>query len=190
MMQARLFLLHLQPENEYRASDISRKGYDLLAYAMNKCFLPEDAHWSIGRKEHGKPYIAEYPDLFFNISHSGEYIALLLAKCEVGVDIQIRQGRCSKRLLERIFSEEEMRAYESACDQEAYFFDRWALKESFVKWTGEGITRSLRALPDRGWQRLLNIAEGYSCAVCASEELAVCVIPVIETDGHFLEKCD
>jgi 4'-phosphopantetheinyl transferase len=41
---------------------------------------------------HGKPFLAEYPEIAFNLSHAGDY-GLLAVTCgrQVGVDIELIQ---------------------------------------------------------------------------------------------------
>ena len=107
---------------------------------------------------HGKPYFkGTEPDsdkpsegedrVFFNLSHSGSYALCVLCDSEVGCDIQkISQPRDS--ILKRIFHEEERDYILRGGPQEqmAERFTRiWALRESFIKQTGEGLSRSMRS---------------------------------------------
>lgn len=56
--------------------------------------------------EHGKPYITGHP-IHYNISHSGQYVVLVVADSEVGVDVQEKKGRRLTAMAKRFFSEEE-----------------------------------------------------------------------------------
>ena len=91
-------------------------------------------HLDIAYEEQGKPYLPEYPGIFFSLSHSGDYVALALSSHPVGVDIQERK-ELSQGVVERFFTEAER---ESGMEP----FKIFSGKESFVKYTGEGVSRS------------------------------------------------
>lgn len=69
---------------------------------------PLALHYRYGA--HGKPYLTDYPQLYFSLSHSGEYAALAIAACEVGLDIQQKRP-ISVSMAKRILSEQEYRRY-------------------------------------------------------------------------------
>ncbi len=56
--------------------------------------------------EHGKPYIIGHP-IYYNISHSEQYVVLVVADSEVGVDVQEKKGKRLSAMAKRFFSEEE-----------------------------------------------------------------------------------
>lgn len=95
---------------------------------------------------HGKPDFAE-GDWHFNLSHSGEYVCLVIDKQPVGVDIQHMRPLKNYHLAERYFSEKELSKLEK-CRGEAEkaecFYDIWVKKEAYAKLTGEGIGRTVK----------------------------------------------
>ena len=128
--------------------------------------------------ENGKPYLREYP-LFFNLSHSGKYVACAVSDSEIGADIQKCTDANATRIAERFFSEEENRALRTCNTEEErrrLFFRLWVRKEAYGKLLGKGIVgiSSWNLLPDEeagtGKQDLLwrewNLPEGYMLAVC------------------------
>lgn len=88
--------------------------------------------------EGGKPYFTNYP-FYFNLSHSGDYVACALSGREVGIDIQEHRGASFERVAQRFFSPAEASALMRARDRESYFFQLWARKEAYGKLTGKGI---------------------------------------------------
>jgi 4'-phosphopantetheinyl transferase len=84
----------------------------------------------------GKPCIKDRDDLFFNLSHSGRYVAVAVADSEIGIDIQ-KPVKARDKLIERIASDRERTEYKVLTDERFNLF--WALKESYSKLTGEGI---------------------------------------------------
>lgn len=87
------------------------------------------------RGEWEKPYVPGGP--FFNVSHSGEYTVLAAGEREVGVDIEAHREAEYARLAEVSFHPGERRllAENYEC---RFFYDLWALKESYMKMTGKG----------------------------------------------------
>lgn len=96
---------------------------------------------SYEKKENGKPYCKEYPDIYFNLSHSGNLAFLALSDREVGADIQEeREG--VMQTAERILTPDEERLYEglSLAEQKEMFFRLWTIKESYLKLLGTGLS--------------------------------------------------
>ncbi len=86
--------------------------------------------------EHGRPYLN---GLDFNISHTGDYVVMALSDFPVGCDIeQIRRGKDS--IIKRFFSTSEKEWMEDAKNRQAAFCQIWTARESYVKYTGEGIS--------------------------------------------------
>lgn len=117
--------------------------------------------------EHGKPYFNCDDDAFpgrtrmyFNISHSEDCVLVGIADSEIGVDIQYMKP-LKTDLASRCFTEKEQDMYYSAPDEEyvKVFYRIWCLKESFVKFTGNGLREGMNTfsvldhLKDSGvWQ--------------------------------------
>ena len=95
------------------------------------------------RGAHGKPSLASpAATLEFNVSHSGDWGVIALARVPVGVDVeQIRQGRATPALEKRFLTEgeREMIAGRSERDGESAFFVVWCRKEAYLKATGFGL---------------------------------------------------
>lgn len=89
----------------------------------------------------GKPYIAEYPEIFYNLSHSKEYVALVMDEQPVGVDVEgLRTGY--QKLADRFFAPDEVKALQEAWNDEC-FTELWTRKESYLKATGYGMRMPL-----------------------------------------------
>ncbi len=101
----------------------------------------------IAHANHGKPYLSNYPGLFFNLSHSGHYAACAFYHKEVGIDVeQITPVR--DELICKIATDEET-AYLLSLPQkekEEAFFRLWTAKESYLKYAGCGLSVSPRRL--------------------------------------------
>ena len=95
--------------------------------------------------EHGKPSLAEYPELHYNISHADGIAAAMVSAHECGIDCE-RIRSYDRRVMKRAFSEREQQIVENAVEseRELLFFSLWTLKESYVKALGKGILFPLR----------------------------------------------
>ena len=102
---------------------------------------------SIKKAGHGKPYLADHPELAFNISHSVDRLMIAIGRnSQLGVDIEICKERFNlSGLVDKCFAEEEASYWtklpETQKNQAFYRF--WTRKEAFVKATGHGIALGL-----------------------------------------------
>ncbi len=100
----------------------------------------------IERTELGKPWLPDFPELFFNLSHCDKYWVLALAAhSRVGVDLElIRPRKGMAGLVRRCFSVAEQVAWNGLKqEKERHFYQYWTAKEAFVKAVGRGIALGL-----------------------------------------------
>ena len=65
-----------------------------------------DKELTLSYGENGKPFLKDYPAVFFNLSHSGERVMCAIADCEVGCDVE-RIRDTDFKIAKRFFHEEE-----------------------------------------------------------------------------------
>lgn len=100
--------------------------------ANNQCF-----DYEIAYNSQGKPYFLSNREIFFNISHSSNYVACVIGDRPVGIDIEkARKGR--QNLAKRFFDISEAE-WIKECDSDQRFFRIWTLKEAYGKATGQGV---------------------------------------------------
>jgi 4'-phosphopantetheinyl transferase len=101
----------------------------------------------IARGEHGKPFAPEWPDLHFNLSHSGRHVLLAFARDQpLGIDIERRDRRVSHiAIAQRFFTPDEAQAIaDLAADRRADAFRHlWTYKEAVLKALGAGLSFGL-----------------------------------------------
>ena len=129
----------------------------------------------IGIEKGGKPFLADYPEIFFNISHSGELAVCAIAAMPVGVDVQNRKGIRSERIVERFFNEEDRNAYRTAKDRESTFCRLWTEIEAYGKWLGTGLSGTLGKPRKSGCGMHFPVGEEYEATVWAEREAEVVV---------------
>lgn len=133
--ERREYAFHFKhPEDQKR----SALAWLLLAYGLRKEYGME-AVPKFRKAASGKPFLLGAHMPFFSLSHSGDFVGCALHDQEIGLDIQkITEPRDS--LIRRVCTQEELASLKSSQD----FCRIWAMKESAVKLTGEGITGNFR----------------------------------------------
>ena len=117
-------------------------GAVLAKYMLLKYFKIPFSKQYISYGRYGKPYLRDYSNAHFNISHSGQFVACAVSDRPIGVDIQeIVSYR--RNVVKRIFSPEEISQIESRPDRSAEFTRLWTQKEAYLKMLGIGFSDSL-----------------------------------------------
>lgn len=99
---------------------------------------------NIAYTTYGKPYLYGEEELFFNISHSGNWVIMAIGSSEVGVDIEKIDENNTLYLMD-IFTKDE-KSYISIGTKKQQIekiFLLWTLKESYVKYLGTGMFTNL-----------------------------------------------
>ncbi|MCK6078825.1 4'-phosphopantetheinyl transferase family protein [Paenibacillus silvae] len=110
---------------------------------------------SFSRNAYGKPCLVANPKIAFNVSHSGDWIALISGgTAELGVDVE-KIAPIDLQIAERFFSTKENTylAAQPAEQQVTTFYRLWTLKESYIKAIGTGLSLPLDSfaiLPSEG----------------------------------------
>lgn len=149
----------------------------LLQKAASR-YTGQSGPFAVEKEPHGKPFFPDHPDLYFSVTHSGGFWMAAFSPQKVGLDLQEKRvtGR-EKKLSERFFAPLERDWLKGQPDER--FFDLWAAKESFVKYSGLGF--SAGRFPDfavadgtgllptvKGLQlRHLRFDPGFSLCLCA-----------------------
>lgn len=194
------FLCRLSDERQQKIKALraaSGRLHSLGAWVLLDALLAQfyglrEREVQIGYGVHGKPYLKEYADIHFNLSHSGAYVLAVLAPVKVGCDIQqVTDGRRDVQIAARFFAVEEQAAFADGMP----FSRIWARKESWIKCSGEGMAQDLCSFSvaqisecvDGNYLAEYPIA-GYEQAVCyqAQRRLAV---QWQEVDWQMLVQC-
>jgi len=147
--------------------------------------------------EKGKPYLADYPDTRFNLSHSGCWAMVAVAHGrEVGVDIEcIRADRSTGGIAERFFAPAEVRELMETPEERrvSAFFNCWSRKEAYIKARGEGLHIPLDSFKvSLGEDAVLRHAEDRDrwsmCALRAPDGYAAAL--VVEGSGWQVRQLD
>jgi len=91
--------------------------------------------------DYGKPILTISPNVHFNISHTGNYIACAISNEPVGIDIEIIKT-VDLKIAERFFTLDEA-TYIMDDESIFRFYEIWTKKESRIKLEGKGLHKPL-----------------------------------------------
>ncbi len=184
-------------EQSKYCKELSKRGkHHAAGQFLLRWALGEEAYGKadFAQNEHGKPYIVGTP-IHYNISHSGQYVVLVTANSEVGVDIQEKKSLCKEAVAKRFFSEKEWKAiskYGSEEEKKDLFYHIWCRKEAYGKFLGVGLnqqvldTNVLSEVPDKSCV----CEEGREEALQEIINFADCKFHDLETiDGYQISIC-
>ncbi len=152
-----------------RRKKVLRKKEHIADYSLVAGFLLEDDIKSyikdtfhedidildIKEDENGKLYLdtEDYKGVYFNLSHSGDYVMTAVGSSLVGIDIE-KCGKCNEKIARRFFSksdnffidgisDDEMSVKTLCSNREELYTVFWTMKEAYLKWKGTGIADGL-----------------------------------------------
>lgn len=147
-----------------RNADTMLAGELLAMYAISRIYGIPMKEQKICCGEKGKPFLVNDRKIHFNISHSGNQIAVAVCDVEVGIDIQcITPYRFP--VVKRVCTQEEQRQIQESARPEGKFTELWTKKEAVIKMKGCGLS---------GLNQYS--AEDYSYAVVRLEQYYLCVV--------------
>ena len=109
-------------------------------------------------REQGKKPCFDCEDVYFNLSHSHGVTMLGISHAPIGVDIEkVRPIDYKKFDFIQAEDEEE-------------FFEKWTERESYLKFTGEGLGALRCEIPADAHFEHFPVYDGYHACVCAEEQ--------------------
>ncbi len=118
-----------------RRLEIEAGGYLLGKALMDEYGLSDNdvRTLKVAYKEHGKPYLPDYPSIYYNISHSEDLVVLATSDEEIGLDVLYRSRKVVDNLASRVLFPG------NSCEEAMPVIEVFSIKEAYVKLTGSGI---------------------------------------------------
>ena len=176
-----------------------QKICDILSRHFSARSHPLQEDPVVQRDSRGKPFLANLPQWHISVSHSGNRFLCAVSPVQIGIDVQehkLMRGETGAqaasrycKIARRFFHPAEA-AYVAQSPHEN-FFSVWTAKESYVKYTGQGmdshfdtfcvIPKDSKVLPagipwqasQVSFQQLLLDAE-YTFCMCTKQPCALC----------------
>lgn len=121
----------------------------------------------------GKPYLTDYPQLHFNLSHSALYVACVISDKPVGIDIQYMH-EFNPGIADRFFTIDEQNFIEESSDKKYAFYEVWTKKEALLKCRGTGLCdiakKSIFDAEKEGYSFICDCFDGYMLSMCVKEK--------------------
>ncbi len=114
----------------------------LLRYLLKKLNITDPI---FKRQKYGKPYISNYKNIYFNISHSENIVFCAVSDNKVGVDVEYIDETIDLLIAKKFFFNEEYETIKKSTNPIDMFFNLWVLKESFMKYKGLGFELPLNS---------------------------------------------
>lgn len=157
--------INMPPERQEkvdRYKDILDKKLCILSYSLlcnglkNEYGIIESVKFVYNK--FGKPFLRDYPDIFFNFSHCRHGVICGISSTPIGVDIQ-EIGKFNVNVAQIVCSNTEYETILNSNSKEIAFCKLWTAKESVVKRLGTGICTDLKAVLTDNVKH--TIKEGY-----------------------------
>lgn len=163
-----------------RDRNLSAGAGFLLSFALAKRGVNEKFQ-KYTYNDCGRPYLSDYLNLSFSLSHSGSMAVCAVSDCGVvGCDIESPE-RHDIEIAKRFFCAGEYQHIVSSKDPAGEFRRIWTLKESYIKALGTGLKTSLSSFEiilksppyvkgDNNFHFTeLKLENGYSASVCGTD---------------------
>ncbi len=155
-------------------------GHALAKYALKRF---SDSAAEIIFIPNTKPYVTT-PGLFVSLSHSLGVCAAAVSNIPIGLDIELNERSVEKtlKLAERFFAPDELEYVR--LDPLNRFFELWCKKESYVKLTGEGFSRSFKDFS------VFKLSEHFSSFYIYGHFGCICSSELCEIEPIFVHSDD
>ena len=166
---------------DYRRSLVAY--YLLYEYLLFNKKIYEFTPVKILKNNHGKPYLKGIDNCYFNITHSGDWVAVAISNTEVGIDLEYNESFDFDEVIDYVLSDREKIFFLQLPDvlKCKTFYRFWTLKESFVKAMGIGLAKYMNSFTTELWSKNICVTgeknfkfyelpfyEKYSLSVCCN----------------------
>ena len=149
----------------------STKNYSQL---FQRYLLAEQLHLNeddikIARSEYGKPYLINYANIHFNVSHTINAMICAISEENIGVDIE-RIKSFNIGVAKKYFTKQEQNyIFKRKGKQDERFVEVWTRKEAYVKWTGKGMKVSFQSFDTLKDKKIFSFnIKGYFISLCSN----------------------
>lgn len=122
-------------------------SHGILRLLLSKYLLAEPVDIQYDYNEFGKPFCRNNTKLYFNMSHSNQYVCYVFSESAVvGIDLEYKKEIPElERFLSEIATPQEILALSTIkrAEKMNYVYKIWTIKEAFLKALGLGLSSSL-----------------------------------------------
>ena len=167
-------LTRLPRQHQTGTAQNSLLGARLLHILFRQRYPTAGRAFALSANAHGKPFLPEYPDFHFNITHSVRTVACAVDDAPIGIDVEELRP-VNLKIAGRFFTpaEQAFILAHPAAEQQAAFYHIWTRKESYLKWLGKGLSFPLSSFdvhehpPEGIYFHALGADAASVCHVCS-----------------------
>ncbi len=116
----------------------------LLRYALkNEYNIDEKPEFVFGK--YGKPFLKDYPNIFFSISHCKTAVACAVSNHNIALDIMDFR-KVKQSVIKRVCSADEQIVLSKSNSIDKDFTRLWVMKECYAKLDGRGLSLDFKKL--------------------------------------------
>jgi len=147
-------------------------------------------NFKFAHNKYGKPYIKKLSrkkggqiinrEIYFSLSHSSHMLICAVSRYNIGADCQfinIKDIKICRKIAERFYAPQEILYLNNLpeCEYINNFFEIWAKKEAYVKYTGKGLSEGLSTfdvheLDGVRFERVMPELTGAYIYLCCGEQ--------------------
>lgn len=140
--------------------------------------------------KHGKPFLNNYPNFHFSVSHSGKCAVIISDDCPIGIDIE-ENSSAKIEIAKRFFSPNEYKYILQSENPDATFYEIWTKKEAYLKMIGTGLATPLSSfdvMSDKICSLFYTMQYStYSISIC-SEKIKQGIVPTLHNQYFIYNK--
>lgn len=187
------WLTYLTPERQERLHKFRfREDFlqSLMGEAMLRIIVGEKVGVAPGKleirhKDGEKPFFSAYPEIYFNISHSGEWAVCAIGDDEVGIDIEaVGDKDINPSLIRKVLTENEQKYLNTLSDELKItaFYQFWTMKEAYAKCIGRGLGLAFNKID-------INIGQNTVSLISENQKWQGKIKPLDFRDNYILSVC-
>lgn len=151
------------------------KAYLLLKQGLYEEYaITEDVKFICN--PNGKPFLENYSNIFFNLSHCKRGVLCAISEQPIGCDIEEIPDGIDMDLLKQSMNALEIQSITNATNPCALFAKYWTMKEALTKYYGDGLKNDLPdlltkdAMASVSFETVINLEQSYVYTVCRAKE--------------------
>lgn len=163
-VQRRDYVLRYRREHDRR---LAVKAYLLLHEGLKRHYGIEEMPL-FDYTPKGKPFLVNYPEIHFNMSHCDEAVLCAIDNQPIGVDIECVKPY-DEELVQYTMNVQEREEIKQSNRPDIVFTRYWTRKEAVLKRSGEGITNHINdVLTECPWElsTFISPKQNYVYSIC------------------------
>ena len=145
-------------------------GKEFARDVLGEYLAMDGRRLKFGYGTYGKPFLEDFPDIHFNISHASGAIICAVSDWPVGIDME-KKRKINRRIMNKFFTESERNyVFSENYQQDERFTRIWTMKEAYVKFTGKGLHQPFDTFDVLKIQGLITfLYQDYHIAICQGD---------------------